>query len=221
MSTPTHSKKTQPIPADVPTVDTNEVMKLLDQVLSALALGSRTLTTKQKRAATHYRRGMEKVIPTLAHLSDEHGVVVPKQPTSQMLAGLALVAQLEPVKTRLVSMLSLVQDNMDEAASGSWNTGTTLYGMLKKASHRDPQLTAQLAPVKEYFAYRTPAAKKAHPKQKSKKAALKAEKGSSGAAAGSVANGSSAPPPPGAGSDAAGAAHDTGAAAPTNETTKA
>jgi hypothetical protein len=48
--------------------------------------------------------------------------------------------------------------------------------MLMKVAHRDSQLKSQLAPVKEFFAYRTPAAKKAHPKQKSKKAALAAEK---------------------------------------------
>ena len=119
---------------------------------------------------------MEKIIPILATLSTEHGVSVPKQPTSQMTSNLELASQLDPVRQKLVSALSLVQDNMAAAGSASWNTASTLYGMLQKVAHRDPQLKSQLTPVKEFFAYRTPAAKKAHPKQKGKKAALAAEK---------------------------------------------
>jgi hypothetical protein len=159
-----------------PTMDVTAVLGHLDNAIAALALPSRTLTTKQRKAATRSRKGMEKVISTLATLSAEHGVSVPKQPTSEMTSNLELVTQLDPVKQKLVSLLTLVQDNMDTAGSSSFNTATTLYGMLQKAAHRDAQLKSQLAPVKEFFSYRTPAAKKAHPKQKGKKAALAAEK---------------------------------------------
>ena len=170
-----HSKKSDP-PQTAPTVDAASAVTLLDQVIAALALPSRTITTKQRKAATRSRKGMEKVIATLANLSNEHGVTVPKQPTSLMTSNLELVSQLDPVKQKLVSLLTLVQDNMDSAGSGSFNTATTLYGMLRKVAHRDVQLKSQLAPVTAFFAYRTPAAKAAHPKQKGKKAALAAEK---------------------------------------------
>jgi hypothetical protein len=171
----THAKKTDSQHA-APTMDAATAVTLLDQVIAALALPSQTLTTKQRRAATRTRKGMEKVITTLASLSAEHGVIVPKQPTSVMTSNLELASQLAPVKQKIVSLLTLVQDNMDTANSGSFNTATTLYGMLQKAAHRDSQLKSQLAPVREYFAYRSPAAKKAHPKSKGKKAALAAEK---------------------------------------------
>jgi len=155
-----HSKKSE---TDVgSTVDATTVLELLDKVTAALALPTQTLTAKQRKAATRTRKGMEKVIPTLATLSTEHGVSVPKQ--------------LDPVQSKLTALLTLVQDTMDSAGSSSFNTASTLYGMLQKVAHRDSQLKSQLAPVKEFFAYRTPAAKKAHPKQRGKKAALAAEK---------------------------------------------
>jgi hypothetical protein len=157
-------------------VDATTVLELLDKVTAALALPTQTLTAKQRKAATRTRKGMEKVIPTLATLSTEHGVSVPKQPTSQMTSNLELSKQLDPVQSKLTALLTLVQDTMDSAGSSSFNTASTLYGMLQKVAHRDSQLKSQLAPVKEFFAYRTPAAKKAHPKQRGKKAALAAEK---------------------------------------------
>jgi hypothetical protein len=169
-----HSKKSE---TDVgSTVDATTVLELLDKVTAALALPTQTLTAKQRKAATRTRKGMEKVIPTLATLSTEHGVSVPKQPTSQMTSNLELSKQLDPVQSKLTALLTLVQDTMDSAGSSSFNTASTLYGMLQKVAHRDSQLKSQLAPVKEFFAYRTPAAKKAHPKQRGKKAALAAEK---------------------------------------------
>jgi hypothetical protein len=171
----THTKKTDSQTGASP-IDAAGALKLLDQVIAALALPSQSVTAKQKRAATRSRRGMEKVIPTLASLSTEHGVAVPKQSTSQMTSNLALVTELESVQQKLVGILTLVGNNLDATRSGSWNTATTLYGMLQKVAHRDPQLRSQLAPVQEFFAYRTPAAKSAHPKQKGKKAALAAEK---------------------------------------------
>jgi hypothetical protein len=93
-----------------------------------------------------------------------------------MTSNLELSKQLDPVQSKLTALLTLVQDTMDSAGSSSFNTASTLYGMLQKVAHRDSQLKSQLAPVKEFFAYRTPAAKKAHPKQRGKKAALAAEK---------------------------------------------
>jgi hypothetical protein len=169
-----HSKKSDSSAASTP--DTATALTLLDQVIAALALPAQTLTVKQRKAAARSRKGMERVVPTLANLSNEHGVSVPKQSTSQMTSNLDLVNQLEAVQTKLTSITATVGENVDFARSSSWVTATTLYGMLQKPALRDAQLKSQLAPVKEFFAYRTPAAKKAHPKQKSKKAALAAEK---------------------------------------------
>jgi len=172
-----------------------EALTLIEQVTTLLALTSQNLTAKQQKAATRSRKGMEKVIPTLANLSTEHGVSVPKQPTSVMTSNLALVTQLETVQTKLTGLLTLVSDNIDVARSAAWNTGTTLYGMLTKAAHRDSQLKSQLAPVQEYFAYRTKVAKGAHPKRSSTKAALKAEKEADVASGSAAGTQSSAPAP--------------------------
>jgi hypothetical protein len=158
-------------------MDVPAALALLDQAIAALALPQpKVLTAKQRKAATRSRKGMEKVVPTLASLSTEHGVTVPKQPTSDMTSNLDLVTQLESVRQKLTGALTLVGTTADAARSASWTTATTLYGMLQKAAHRDSQLKSQLAPVTEFFAYRTPAARTSHPKQKGKKAALAAEK---------------------------------------------
>jgi len=175
MSTHTHTKKSEAAPA-ASTMDVAGAVTLLDQVTAALALPSQVITTKQRKAATRSRKGMDKVVTTLSTLSAEHVVSVPKQPTSQMTSNIELANQLEPVMQKLTGLLTLVGNNVDFARSGSWNTATTLYGMLQKVAHRDPGLRSQLAPVQEFFAYRTPVAKKAHPKQKGKRAALAAEK---------------------------------------------
>jgi hypothetical protein len=171
----THTKKTDSNEAGA-NVDTTAALEHLDKAITALGLTTQNLTTKQRKAATRSRKRMEKVIPALALLSDQHAIAVPKEPTSGMTSGLALINQLEPVKQKLVYALSLVQDNQDVAGSASWNTASTLYGMLGKVAHRDSQLKSQLAPVKDFFGYRTKDSKKSHPKQKSKKLALKAEK---------------------------------------------
>jgi len=213
MSTHTHTKKSEAEPA-APSIDVAGIVTLLDQVTATLALPpSQALTTKQRKAATRSRKGMDKVVTTLSTLSVEHGVSVPKQPTSQMTSNLALANQLEPVVQKLLGLLTLVGNNVDLARSGSWNTATTLYGMLQRVAHRDPELRSQLAPVKEFFAYRTPAAKKAHPKQKSKKAALAAAQQ---AAAQASAQGSASATPE---TPAAATASTNAPAAPSNVVT--
>jgi hypothetical protein len=216
----THPKKTDSTHA-APAMDAATAVTLLDQVIAALALPSQTLTAKQRKAATRTRKGMEKVIATLANLSAEHGVIVPKQPTSQMTSNLELASQLDPVKQKVLSILTLVQDNMDNANSASFNTATTLYGMLQKVAHRDSQLKSQLAPVKQFFAYRTPAAREAHPKSKSKKAALAAEKlaAAHAAAGGSVTIAPTAPAATPSGASAPASTEASPAPAPSNVVT--
>jgi hypothetical protein len=167
------------------TMDVAQAVALIDQVIAALALTPSTLTAKQKKEATRSRKGMEKVVPTLASLSVEHGVNVPKQPTSVMTSNLELVTKLTSVQTKLVSLETLVSNAIDGARSESWNTATTLYGMLQKAAHRDAGIKSQLAPVTEFFAYRHPSVRKEHPKQKGKKDALKAQKQAAAEAAAS------------------------------------
>jgi hypothetical protein len=195
----TQSKKKKSVSQNgAPSTGAAEALKLLDQVIAALALPQpQSLTAKQRKAATRSRKGMEKVIPTLATLSTEHGVSVPKQPTSQMTSNLALVTQLEAVAQKMTGALALVGNSVDVARSSSWTTATTLYGMLQKVAHRDPQLKSQLAPVQEFFAYRTAAAKEAHPKQKGKKEALAKEKEAAAETAAPEAA-TNAPPPPAA-----------------------
>jgi hypothetical protein len=208
-----HVKKTDSHDV-VTTVDTTTALEHLDKAIAALGLANpQPLTSKQRKAATRSRKGMEKVIPTLANLSTEHGVSVPKQPTSEMTSNLGLITQLNPVLQKLTSALALVQNNMDSAGSSSWNTASTLYGMLQKVAHRDPLLKSQLAPVKEFFSFRTPAAKKAHPKQKGKKAALKAEKEATAQVA-VAADSASAESSPAAPSTASASASTNGASTP-------
>jgi len=158
-------------------------------------------------------------------MSVQHGVSVPKQPTSQMTSNLDLVNQLETVSTQLKSLTATVGENLVAARSASWTTATTLYGMLQKPAKRDAQLALQLAPVKAFFAYRTAAAKKEHPKRRNqtgKKAALAAEKETGAQAQVESSAGSEAisPVAPSAGSatastNAGSAAGSSGAAAHT------
>jgi hypothetical protein len=67
----THAKEAVSEPA-TSTMDVTGALALLGQAIAALALPQpQVLTTKQRKAATRSRKGMEKVVPTLATLSTE------------------------------------------------------------------------------------------------------------------------------------------------------
>jgi poly-gamma-glutamate capsule biosynthesis protein CapA/YwtB (metallophosphatase superfamily) len=156
-------------------MDVAQAEKLLDEMVAALALPPASpLTAKQQRQITKARKGMERVIPKLASLSVTHGVSVPKQSTSDMTSNLELANQLEPIQQKLMRALTLVGNHIGNARGASWGTATTLYGMLKKAAHRDPEIRTDVAPLQEFFAYRHSSVKKNASKQTGNKAALKA-----------------------------------------------
>jgi hypothetical protein len=157
----------------------------IQAAVAAMALTTPKLTKRQKQIAAKARKGSEKVIPTISLLANQLGVNLPLQPTSTMTAQVALAHELEPLQKALQAFLASVEGNTFQANSGSWETATTLYGILKKVAKADPEVRTQLAPVQEFFAYRTPTARAANPKGKKAKAAraLQKEQGAAEAAA--------------------------------------
>jgi hypothetical protein len=123
-------KKAETETAASPT-DTVEALKLLEQVVAALALPAQVLTTKQRKAAARSRKGMERIVPALATLSVQHGVSVPKQPTSQMTSNLDLVNQLETVNTQLKSLTATVGENLVAARRAVGVAARSGEGLLR------------------------------------------------------------------------------------------
>jgi len=129
---------------------------LVRQAYAALALAPRKQTASQRRHGLKFRKGVEPSIRTVAHLSDQYGIVVPGKPTSEMRASLARAESLRTVRTALAGALAAVDAALFEEQGDAYGTALTLYGMLKKVGHRHLEIRAVLAPVAAFFSYRHP-----------------------------------------------------------------
>jgi hypothetical protein len=131
-------------------------LALVNQATATLAVTATALTAAQVKASTKFRKGGETQIPLLANLSASYGVEVPSRPTADMEAHLAEATALAPLLLVVSRLLAVLESATFQARSEAWATATTLYQMLRKASVRQPALKAELAPLKEFFAYRHP-----------------------------------------------------------------
>jgi hypothetical protein len=133
-------------------------VQLVRQAFALLELSPRTLTSRQRRHGLKFRKGAEPCVRAVALLSDTHGVVVPGQATSEMVASLLRAEELRTVRLALVSALAAVDDAIYKEQGDAYATALTLYGMLKKVGHRHAEIRTNLEAVAEFFSYRSAAA---------------------------------------------------------------
>jgi hypothetical protein len=147
------SQKTHPKSEDLgSTIDA--VNTLVDQV-TALVGPAPALSAADVRRSAKLRKGAEKVIPTIAALSEQFGLSLPSHPTSVVLTKLNQVQSLAPLRQKMSVALKQIDDVIFAAGSESWTGATVHYTTLKRLAKTNGDLEASLAPVREFFKQRS------------------------------------------------------------------
>ena len=111
------------------------------------------LLTKEERAATtKMRKGGETVVPTIADLTNEHGLLLPKISTDGMKADLLLAQRIRPLADRVTALAQRLDDTVLEAQSECWWAATAFYTALVRISAAEAKLQAALKPIVDFFA---------------------------------------------------------------------
>jgi hypothetical protein len=149
------SKTTHPKSVDASSSAIDAVNHLVDQV-TALVGPAPSLSVTEVRRSPKLRKGAEKVIPTIAALSDQLGLALPSvTPTATILAKMKQVQDLVPLQKKMSSALKQIEDVIFAAGSESWAGATAHYTVLKRLAKSNGDLQANLAPVREFFAQRS------------------------------------------------------------------
>jgi hypothetical protein len=152
--------------------------KSLIATLTAMAGAPLALTAKERRRAVRLRKGGEKVIPTITALSEQYGLTVPSHPTSAITANVNKANSLVAVHKQLVTATKQVEDAIFKAQSESWDGATVHYTVLKRLAKSDGDIATALAPVKEFFAQKSPAVVKAEDAKRGGRKGTKAKSAS-------------------------------------------
>jgi hypothetical protein len=124
----------------VTSTDVLDDAKALGVKVTALVGPAPALTTADVRRSTKLRKGGEGVIPTLAALSEQQGLVIPSHPTATMTEKLAQAQSLVALHKQMVLATKQIGDTMFLAESQSWDAATVHYSMLRpRAEERGPQ----------------------------------------------------------------------------------
>jgi len=156
-------------------VDASKAKSLIAEI-SAMAGPALALTGKDRRRAVRLRKGGEKVIPTLTALSEQFGIDLPSHPTSAITANVNKANSLVAVHKQLVTATKQVADAIFKAQSESWDGATVHYTVLKRLAKSDGDLATALAPVKQFFAQKSPAVVKAEDEKRGHRKGVKEPK---------------------------------------------
>ncbi len=159
---------------------------LLDQLEAAFPKDG-ALTAKDKKRRAKARKGSERFTPQLVALAKQHGVNLALVPLDVISNASAEATALVPLQKRIEGLATKGASRMFALQSTSWSGSAKLYSVLKRLSKDDGDIESGLAPVEQYFNHRHPLVAKDHPKTKTGKAALAAEKAAQAAAAAKVA----------------------------------
>ena len=150
------SKKTKPTSTDVGANVLDELNALVGTVTKWLG-NPPALTAADMRRSNKLRKGGETVIPTVAALADQFGLTSTVHPTDAMLAKAKMAQSLIPLHRKLVALTKQVGDTMFQANSESWESATVHYATLSRMARADGDVAKTLAPVKKFFASKSPA----------------------------------------------------------------
>jgi hypothetical protein len=165
----------QPTSTEVGTNVLEELNAFLEKV-TALVGNPPALTAADMKRATKLRKGGEKMVTTIAALSNQFGLTFASHPTEAMVAQLNKASNLVPLHRKLVAATKQVGDSIFEAQSESWKSAAVHYATLRKLSTSDGDVAKTLAPVTEFFARRSPATVEADDAKRGGKKGSKAAK---------------------------------------------
>jgi hypothetical protein len=148
------SKKQKPTSSDVGANVLGELDSFVKKV-TALVGAPPALTAADMKRATKLRKGGEKVIPTIAALSDQFGLTIASHPTDAMVAKMNQASSLAPLHKKLVAATKQVGDAIFQAQSESWDSAAVHYATLRRLAVKDGDVAKTLAPVTQFFAQRS------------------------------------------------------------------
>lgn len=132
-----------------------QAIQLLDQVASMVTVSKSALTQADRKKAVKMRAGGEKFVPEIASLARRYMVSIGGHPVNAMTEKLQQVQTLRPLLARAQLLVTQLSDASLHGNAEVWDSATVLYGTLKRISHKNPEVQATLAPVKEFFARRS------------------------------------------------------------------
>jgi hypothetical protein len=146
-------RKTKPTSTDVGANVLEELNGFIKKV-TVLVGTPPALTGADIKRATKLRKGGEKVVTTIAALSDQFGLTFASHPTDAMVAQMNKANSLVALHRKLVAATKQVGDSIFLAQSESWKSAAVHYATLRKMAVTDGDVAKTLVPVTEFFARR-------------------------------------------------------------------
>jgi len=192
----------------------DEGINLVNQASKAFGTPVPALSKADKRHVAKPYPSIEKVIPTLASLAIQHGVVLSKHPVDEMTGSMQTAQALAPLRAAIVAYLKKVDDAILSANGDAWSTATLYYSVMLRVAANDAELEAALQPLTPFFNLSAKAKKKAGKIAERASQGTQPRKGKSAQAAAGSEPAATAPVAPPAHSDAAPAQAGGGASTP-------
>ena len=134
--------------------DVAKLVKDLDGIVKQLTKFAIKLTPEERRGTLKFRRGGEHVVELVARLARKYKVDDADTPVDDMLSDLALASRLAPLATVTELIRQYVDDTLLQAQSEAWQAATALYSQLAVRARNNPDLAAEFAEAKAFFARR-------------------------------------------------------------------
>lgn len=119
---------------------------------STLAKYGVELNAEERKHATRFRSGGERIVRIIAELAEAKNVSIPRFPVADMLRDLELIERLERVNQEVEALARLAGDSTLQAKSECWWAAQAYYSVLTDMARADPSIETRLADVVEFFA---------------------------------------------------------------------
>jgi hypothetical protein len=139
-------------------IDTQKYLDQLDAIANDLADHVVTLTKAQRRTATKFRKGGDKVIPLIANAATRFGVTSQAADPKEMVSQLAIANALLPVVSRVQALSEMLSDTVLTAHGKSWTIASALHSGLVILAKTNPSVAPELAPISPVFSRKKKAA---------------------------------------------------------------
>lgn len=146
--------QTVPGPAGISDADLATCLEHVKAIADVIAPYAVTLTTAQRKAASRFRKGGDKVIPQLVRVAAKAGISGTAFDLDTMQTQLALANQLLPLLTTVKTLTDTVNDTVLSAHGDAWHSATTLHGVLKRLTTRNLDLRRDMQVISSAFTIR-------------------------------------------------------------------
>jgi hypothetical protein len=150
MKTQTHkASKSSSVSSD-PLIE--KACAALDGLSQELAGRMVALSPSDRQHLPRIRKGWEGLVPKLADLAERYGVTIPGVSIDAMVSAAQNAQGLAPLAGRVAKLNQSLADTTLLAQGTTWKGATALYTVLSRAVLIHPELGAEMAPMRAFFA---------------------------------------------------------------------